>query len=70
MSGSFYSSPFLFAGLKLSTDQFLSKLPSSIIKGGKVIDIKKSLSATIRGERSACPVTVVDTTTLQEIQDR
>jgi len=55
----------------LTADQFLSHLPASVIRRGKVIDIRSSLTDTLKGqEREVCPVTVVHTETMQEIKDR
>ena len=32
-----------FLGKTVSTEQFLNKLPKSVIKGGKIVDIRNSL---------------------------
>ncbi|XP_064628531.1 UBX domain-containing protein 11-like [Lineus longissimus] len=39
-------------GPKLTVDQFLKKLPSSVIREGKVIDIRGSLSDKLKGDMS------------------
>lgn len=51
----------LLLGQKLTVDQFLSKLPSSVVRAGRVINIRSSLSDSLRGsaENAQCPVTVV-----------
>ena len=61
----------LCLGTKLTADQFLSHLPTSVVRSGKVIDIRRSLTDTLKGaEPEACPVTIVETETMQEIKDR
>ena len=35
------------AGPKLTMDQFLNKLPQNVVKGGKVIDVRADLSASL-----------------------
>ena len=35
---------FIFLGTTLSVDQFLQKLPASVIKDGKIIDVRSSIS--------------------------
>lgn len=63
----------LLPGKKLTADQFLSHLPSSVIRSGRVIDIRNSLAESLKGvdkETNLCPVTIVQTETMQEIKDR
>ncbi|XP_067942476.1 UBX domain-containing protein 11-like isoform X2 [Watersipora subatra] len=58
-------------GTKLTANQFLSHLPASVIRSGRVIDIRSSLSDSLKGpEQQACPVTIVQTETMQEIKER
>ncbi|CAH1228956.1 UBXN11 [Branchiostoma lanceolatum] len=55
----------------MSVDQFLNKVPSSVIKGGRVIDIRASLGETLKGgngDRSS--VTVIDTPVAKGMKER
>ncbi|KAG9330871.1 hypothetical protein JZ751_021837 [Albula glossodonta] len=54
-------------GGKLSTEQFLNKLPKMVIKAGKVFEIQNSLKETLQGSSSSCSpaVTVIETPGLQ-----
>lgn len=57
----------------MTADQFLSKLPASVVRSGRVIDIRGSLSQSVKGteaESNPCPVTIVQTEAMQEIKDR
>lgn len=49
---------FLFAGRKLTTEQFLNKLPKLVVKDGRVIDIRDSLRATLQVSSSSRAVYV------------
>lgn len=42
---------FWFKGKKLTTDQFLNKLPKLVVKAGRVIDIRNSLRAKLQVSR-------------------
>ncbi|XP_033741236.1 UBX domain-containing protein 11-like isoform X2 [Pecten maximus] len=58
-------------GRKLSTDQFLSKLPKNVIRDGKVIDIRESVNDTLKGGKATGPpVTVVDTDVVKDMRKR
>ncbi|XP_056300342.1 UBX domain-containing protein 11 isoform X2 [Pseudoliparis swirei] len=60
-------------GRKLSTDQFLNRLPKVVVKAGCVIDIRDSLRAVLQGSsdaQSSNSVILVDTPALQVIQER
>ena len=52
LSGTYHHVPivfaFLYVGHKKNLEQFLNQLPSSVIRDGKVIDIRNSLSETIK----------------------
>ncbi|XP_034410354.1 UBX domain-containing protein 11 [Cyclopterus lumpus] len=60
-------------GRKLSTDQFLNRLPKVVVKAGCVIDIRDSVRAVLQGSsdaQSSNSVILVDTPALQVIRDR
>ncbi|XP_035765909.1 UBX domain-containing protein 11 [Neolamprologus brichardi] len=60
-------------GKKLTTDQFLNKLPKSVVKAGRVIDIRNSLRAKLQGTSdvdSSSSVTLIDTPSLQASTER
>ncbi|CAL8249674.1 unnamed protein product [Boreogadus saida] len=59
-------------GRKLTKDQFLNRLPKVVIKGGKVIDIRSSVEATLQGSSSGqnSPVTFIDTPALRAMKER
>ncbi|XP_069549363.1 UBX domain-containing protein 11 isoform X2 [Brachyistius frenatus] len=60
-------------GKKLTTDQFLNKLPKFVVKAGRVIDIRESLRGTMQGSSDAQrrgSVILVDTPALQAMTDR
>ncbi|XP_054477213.1 UBX domain-containing protein 11 [Anoplopoma fimbria] len=60
-------------GRKLSTDQFLNKLPKVVVKAGCVIDIRDSLRAVLQGSsdaQSSNSLILVDTPALQGIRER
>lgn len=40
--------PFLLAGPKLTMEQFLNKLPKSLVRDGQVIDIREDLKKTLQ----------------------
>uniref|UniRef100_A0A3Q3WHI4 UBX domain-containing protein 11 n=1 Tax=Mola mola TaxID=94237 RepID=A0A3Q3WHI4_MOLML len=44
----------LVSGKKVSTDQFLNRLPKMVVKGGRVIDIRDSVRDTLLDVRSSC----------------
>ncbi|XP_030605101.1 UBX domain-containing protein 11 [Archocentrus centrarchus] len=59
-------------GKKLTTEQFLNKLPKFLVKAGRVIDIRNSLRATLQGSsdaQSTSSVTLIDTPSLQAITE-
>lgn len=53
-----------------SVDQFLSRLPQSVIKDGKIIDVRSGVENIIKGEERQSDVQVLDTPVLQEIKLR
>eukprot|EP00112_Aurelia_sp_Birch-Aquarium-sp1_P005350 Seg1605.4 transcript_id=Seg1605.4/GoldUCD/mRNA.D3Y31 product="UBX domain-containing protein 11" protein_id=Seg1605.4/GoldUCD/D3Y31 len=55
---------------KQTVDQFLNKLPSSVIKNGKVVDIKSDLKTTLKGDRGKPSEVVVVETDISERQTR
>ncbi|XP_070564296.1 UBX domain-containing protein 11-like isoform X2 [Ptychodera flava] len=55
---------------KLTVDQFLSKLPKSVIKEGKVIDIRTSIGETFKSDKGQANITVIDTPVLREMKER
>ncbi|XP_060063648.1 UBX domain-containing protein 11-like isoform X2 [Ylistrum balloti] len=58
-------------GKKMSSEQFLNKLPKNVIKDGKVIDIRESVHDTLKGGKSTVPpVTVVDTDVVKDMRKR
>ncbi|XP_045902071.1 UBX domain-containing protein 11 isoform X3 [Micropterus dolomieu] len=59
-------------GKKLSTNQFLNRLPKVVVKAGRVIDIRDSLRATLQGSSDAQrsnSVILIDTSALQDMKD-
>lgn len=58
-------------GPKMSVEQFLNRLPQSVIKEGKIIDIRGSLSDKLQAS-SGSPnnVTLVETEVVQEMKER
>ncbi|XP_068592011.1 UBX domain-containing protein 11 isoform X2 [Cebidichthys violaceus] len=60
-------------GKKLSTDQFLNRLPKVVVKAGCVIDVRDSLRAVLQGSsdaQSSNSVILVDTPAQQVIRER
>ncbi|CAD5114711.1 DgyrCDS3754 [Dimorphilus gyrociliatus] len=57
---------------KLTVDQFLNKLPQSVIKDGKVIDIRNSVGKSLKqgGETQPNKVKIIETTVVSEMKDR
>ncbi|XP_020622352.1 UBX domain-containing protein 11-like isoform X1 [Orbicella faveolata] len=53
-----------------SVDQFLSRLPQSVIKDGKIIDVRSGVANVIKGGEGHSDVKVLDTPVLQEIKSR
>jgi len=53
-----------------SVDQFLSRLPQSVIKDGKIIDVRSGIANVIKGGEGHSDVKVLDTPVLQEIKSR
>ncbi|XP_026861169.2 UBX domain-containing protein 11 isoform X2 [Electrophorus electricus] len=61
-----------FQGRKLSMEQFLKKLPKSVVKAGKVINIRSSLKTHLEGYADGAKihsVTVVETPVLQALRE-
>ncbi|XP_041961708.1 UBX domain-containing protein 11 isoform X1 [Alosa sapidissima] len=61
------------SGKAVSTEQFLRKLPKTVIKAGKVIDIRDSLRNHLKGsavEEQHPSVIIVDTPALQTLHER
>ncbi|XP_035807890.1 UBX domain-containing protein 11 isoform X2 [Amphiprion ocellaris] len=58
-------------GKKLTTDQFLNKLPKLVVKGGRVIDVRDSVRATLQGSSAeSSSVILIDTPALQAVTER
>ncbi|XP_062604679.1 UBX domain-containing protein 11-like [Saccostrea cucullata] len=57
-------------GKKMTVGQFLQKLPKSVIKDGKVIDIRNAVGENFKDARSSQGVTVVETDTVKDIKKR
>ncbi|XP_053288000.1 UBX domain-containing protein 11 isoform X3 [Pleuronectes platessa] len=59
-------------GKKLTTDQFLSRMPKVVVKAGRVIDIRESLRATLQGSSAAQSDSAIpiDTAALQAMEQR
>ncbi|XP_031561474.1 UBX domain-containing protein 11-like [Actinia tenebrosa] len=58
-------------GPKHSMDNFLSRLPQSVIKGGKIIDVRAGVEETIKGTNGLpSSVVVVNTPALEDIKSR
>ncbi|XP_052088935.1 UBX domain-containing protein 11-like isoform X4 [Mytilus californianus] len=58
-------------GKTLTKDQFLNKLPQSVVKGGKIVDIRNTLNEHLSDKKSDKPVvTVVETETVNELKKR
>ncbi|XP_038078816.1 UBX domain-containing protein 11-like [Patiria miniata] len=55
---------------RLSVDQFLNKLPSSVMREGKVIDVRASLAGDLKPDSTKPGVTIIDTPAVQEILER
>ncbi|CAK8683487.1 unnamed protein product [Clavelina lepadiformis] len=57
---------------KISVDQFLERLPKSVVRGGKVIDVRSSLkdALTIDLEKGSDSPVLVETDVVQEMQNR
>ncbi|XP_060937991.1 UBX domain-containing protein 11 [Limanda limanda] len=57
-------------GKKLTTDQFLSRMPKVVVKAGRVIDIRESLRATLLGSSAAQSDSAIpiDTAALQAME--
>ncbi|KAJ7378359.1 UBX domain-containing protein 11 [Desmophyllum pertusum] len=53
-----------------SMDQFLSRLPQSVIKDGKIIDVRSGVANVIKGAEGQSDVKILDTPALQEIKSR
>ncbi|TKS81858.1 UBX domain-containing protein 11 [Collichthys lucidus] len=61
------------SGKKQSMDRFWSRLPKSVVKAGRVIDIRDSLRADLQGssyEQSSNSVILIDTPALQAVKER
>nr|XP_011429080.2 UBX domain-containing protein 11 isoform X3 [Crassostrea gigas] len=58
-------------GAKMTVGQFLQKLPKSVVKDGKVIDIRNSVGENLTDGKGGQPaVTVVETDTVKDIKRR
>lgn len=58
-------------GPQLTVEQFLSKLPTSVVKAGKVLDIRSSLGETLQGgPRGKGDVTLIETDTVIQLKKR
>ncbi|XP_066499443.1 UBX domain-containing protein 11 isoform X2 [Hoplias malabaricus] len=58
-------------GQRLSMEQFLNKLPQSVVRGGKVINIRSSLKALLQGcaEAGSDSVAVIETPALHALRE-
>ncbi|CAH1799316.1 unnamed protein product [Owenia fusiformis] len=71
LSGRYEEVTSTLPGPQLSMDQFLNKLPSNVIKDGKIIDIRNSIGETFQGGKSTPNnITVVDTDVVKEMKQR
>ncbi|XP_039974405.1 UBX domain-containing protein 11 [Xiphias gladius] len=60
-------------GKKLTTDQFLNRLPRLVVKAGRVIDIRESLRTTLQGSfdaQSSDPLIPIDTAAVQAMKEK
>nr|XP_014342678.1 PREDICTED: UBX domain-containing protein 11 isoform X1 [Latimeria chalumnae] len=59
-------------GRKLSVEQFLNKLPKTVIKGGKIIDIRNSVKAELQGSsgQQSTSVVLIETPVLITMKER
>ncbi|XP_072515846.1 UBX domain-containing protein 11 isoform X2 [Salminus brasiliensis] len=60
-------------GQEVSMERFLSKLPESVVRGGKVISIRSSLKAHLQGSADGAEnpsVSVLETPALQALRER
>lgn len=59
-------------GPRLSAEQFLSRLPPSVVKGGRVLDIRCEVSATLKGSSSSSSssLTLLQTPALDHLRSR
>lgn len=53
-----------------SVDQFLSRLPQSVIKEGKIIDVRSGVANVIKGVSGHSDIKVLETPVLQDIKSR
>lgn len=53
-----------------SVDQFLSRLPQSVIKEGKIIDVRSGVANVIKGASGHSDIKVLETPVLQDIKSR
>lgn len=51
-------------------DQFLSRLPQSVIKEGKIIDVRSGVANVIKGVSGHSDIKVLETPVLQDIKSR
>ncbi|KAG8010196.1 UBX domain-containing protein 11 [Nibea albiflora] len=61
------------SGKKQSMDRFWSRLPKSVVKAGRVIDVRDSLRADLQGsshDQSSNSVILIDTPALQAVTER
>jgi len=59
-------------GPRLTAEQFLSKLPKSVIRDSKVVDVRSSIRDVLEGAKSEGSATtqIVETEQVQEMQKR
>ena len=59
-------------GPRLSAEQFLSRLPPSVVMGGRVLDIRSEVSATLKGSSSSSSssLTLLQTPALDHLRSR
>ncbi|KAJ8315408.1 hypothetical protein KUTeg_007558 [Tegillarca granosa] len=57
-------------GPQYSADQFLQKLPKTVIKDGKVIDIRQSVASNLKQGEKEPAVTIIETETVKDMKKR
>ncbi|KAJ8027363.1 UBX domain-containing protein 11 [Holothuria leucospilota] len=56
-------------GIQMSMDQFLNKLPSSVMKDGKVINIRSGVADNMKDKSESCKVTVIETPAVSDVRE-
>ena len=58
------------AGPRLSADQFLARLPASVVRRGRVVEIRSELSSALRGSPQPSSLTLLQTPALDHLRSR